>query len=200
MSFVFPLWYSELVDSLIRANASANRVPCLTANALLQLEEAVMPQLEDWLEKPQRHEWLAVRDVASRYDAKTKILHDCSGNDPSRALLAGATGSLGKDKPDRGNRPENIQRHEWLVVGEVASRVRIETKTTPGENREDLNRPVLAGLVGSTIKREGQHLGDGSDKPQEDELVALRDYGSHSPAKTDEFFADIHEILSGKTE
>lgn len=200
MSFVSPWGFSELVDSLTRAIASSNMVPRLTANALLHSEEAVKTQLKDWLEKPQRHEWLAVGDVASRYDAKTRMAHDCSGDDPSRAVPAGATGSLVKEKPDMNNHLENIQGQEWLAVGDVASPIRTETKTTLEGNDEDLNRRVLAGFVDSTMKREDRYLEDRSDKPRNFELLALSEYGSGSPAKTDEFFADIDEILNGKTE
>ncbi len=200
MWFVSPWRFSELVDSLTRAIASANMVPRLTANALLRSEEAVKTQLEDWLEKPQRHEWLAVGDVASQYDAKTKMYHDCSSDDPSRAVPASATGSLVKKKPDMDNRLEKLQGHEWLTVGGVSSPVRTETKTTPEDNGEDLNRRVLAGVVGSTMKREGHHLENRSDISPKYELLALREYRSGSPAKTDEFCADIDEILGGKTE
>ena len=157
-------------------------------------------QLEDWLEKPQRHEWLAVGDVASRYDAKTRMAHDCSGDALSRAVPAGATVTLMDGKPDMDNHLENLQGHEWLVVGDVACPVRTETKTTPEENRGDFKRRMLAGLLGSTVEGKGHKLEDGSDKPQEYEILALREYRSRSPAQVDEFFADIHEILGGKTE
>ena len=200
MWFVSPWEFSELADSLTRPIASANIVPRLTANALLRSDGAAKTQLEDWLEKPQRHEWLAVGDVASRYDAKTRMSHDCSSDDLSRAVLAGATGSLIKEKPDIDNRLEKRQGHEWLAVGGVACPLCTQTKTTPENNGEDLTFRVLAGAVGSTMKREGHHLEDKSDKPPKYELLTLSEYGSGSPAKTDEFFADIDEILSGKTE
>ena len=200
MWFVSAWEFSELSDSLTRSIASANMVPRPTANALLRSDGAAKTQLEDWLEKPQRHEWLAVGNVASRYDAKTRMSHDCSGDDLSRAVLAGATSSLVKEKPDMNNRLKKLQGHEWLAVGDVASPVRTQTKTTPKNNGEDLTCQVLAGAVGSTMKRESHHLEDKSDKPPEYELLALSEYGSGSPAKTDEFFADIDEILGGKTE
>ena len=202
MSFVSPWGFSELVGSLTSAIARANTVPRLTANALLHSEEAGKIQLEGWLEQPQRHEWLAMGNVASRYDARTttRMSHDCSGDDPSPAVPAGAIGSLVKEKPDMDNRLEKLKGHEWLAVGDVASPVRIETKMTPEDNGEDLNRRVLAGAVGSIIKREGHHLEDRSDKAPKRELLTLSEYGSGSPAKTDEFFADIDEILGGKTE
>ena len=199
MSFVSPWGCSELVDSLTRAIASANMVPRLTANALLRPEEAEKTQLEDSLEKPQRHEWLAVGDVASRYDAKTRISRDCSGDDPRRAVPAIATGSHVKEKADMDNYFEKLQGHEWLAVGDDASPVHTETKTTPKENGGGSNRRKLAGTIESTMK-EDQHPGDRSDKPDKHELLALRQYGSSSWAKTDEFFADIDELLSGKTE
>ncbi|KAK0508244.1 hypothetical protein JMJ35_009328 [Cladonia borealis] len=192
--------FSELVDSLTCAIASGNVVPRLTANALLRSEKAVKIQLEDWLEKPQRHEWLAVGDVATRYDAKTRMYHDCSGDDPTRAVLAGATGSLVKERTDMDHCLEKLQGHEWLAIGGVSSSVCTETKTTPEDNGEDLNRRMLAVEEGSSMEREGRHLEDRSDKPPKFELLTLREYGSGSPAKTDEFFADIDEILSGKTE
>lgn len=192
--------FSELADSLTRAITSANMVPHLTANALLQSEEAVKTQLEIWLEKPQRHEGLAVGDVASRYDAKTRLYDDCCSDDPSPAVLAGTTGSLAKEKPDVDEYLEKIQGHEWLAVGGVSSSVCTEPKTTPGDNGEDSNRRVLASAMDSTIKREDYHLGDWTDMPLKSELLALSEYGSGSPAKTDEFFADIDEILGGKTE
>ena len=199
MWFVSPWGFSELVDSLTRATASANMVPRLTANALLRSDGAAKTQLEDWLEKPQRHEWLALGVVASRYDAKTGIFHDYSGDDTSRAVPAGTPGSLIKEKLDADNCLEELQGHEWLAVGDVSSPVRTETKTTPEDNGEDLNRRMLAGVVGSTTKREGRHLEDRSDMSPKYELLALRGYRSGSPAKTDEFFADIDEILGGKT-
>ena len=157
-------------------------------------------QLEDWLEKPQRHEGLAVGDVATRYDAKTRMYHDCSSDDPTRAVLAGATGSLVKEKTDIDHRREKLQGHEWLAVGGVPSSVCTETRTTPEDNGEDLNRRVLAVEERGTMKREGCHLEDRSDKPLKYELLTLSEQGSGSPAKTDEFFADIDKILSGKTE
>ena len=187
------------MDSLTRAIASADMVPHLTANALLRSDKAVKTQLEDWLEKPQRHEWVAIGDVATRYDAKTKMYHDCSSDDPTLAVLAGATGSLVKEKTDMGHRDKKLKGHAWLAVGGVSSSVCTETKTTPEDNGADLNRRVLAVEEGSTIK-EGRHLGERSDKAPRYELLTLSEYGSGSPAKTDEFFADIDEILSGKTE
>ena len=260
MSFVSPWGFSELVDSLIRAIASANMVPRLTANALLHSEETVKTQLEDWLEKPQRHEWLAVGNVASRYDAKTGMSHDYSGDDLSRTVsvcATNATGSLIKEESDEvvspkqlqaqewlavgdvasrydaktriyhdysgeypsrnatgpiatgslikyqsevDNCPKELQGHEWLAVGDVSSPIRTETKATPEDNGEGLDGRMLAGVADSTIKREDHHLGDGTDKSPKHELLALRECGCHFPAKTDEFFADIDEILSGKTE
>ena len=199
MSFVFPWGFSELVDSLTCAIASANMVPRHTANALLRSEEAVTTQLEDWLEKPQRHEWLAVGDVATRYDAQTKMYHDCSSHDPTRAVLAGATGSLVKEETDMGHRRKKLQGRQWLAVGGVSSSVCTETKTTPEDDGEDLNRRVLAVEEGRTMK-EGRHLKDRSDKPPKYELLTLSECVSGSPARTDGFLADIDEILSGKTE
>lgn len=175
-------------------------VPCLTANALLRPEEAEKTQLEDWLEKPQRHEWLAVGDVASQYDAKTRISRDCSGDDPRRAVPAIATGSLVKEKADMDNHFEKLQGHECLAVGDVASPVHTETKTAPKENGGGLNRRKLAGAIESIMKKEDYHPEDRLDKPDKHELLALRQYGSSSWTKTDEFFADIDELLSGKTE
>ena len=188
------------MDSLTRAIASANMVPHLTANALLRSEEAVKTQLEDWLEKPQRHESLAIGDVATRYDAKARMYHDCSSDDPTRAVLAGATGSLVKEKTNMDHRREKLQGHEWLAVGGVSSSVCTEMRTTPEDSGEDLNCGVLAAEEGSTMKKEGRHLEDRSDKPPKYELLTLSEYGSGSPAKTDEFFADIDKIFSGKTE
>ena len=188
------------MDSLTCAIASANMVPRLTANALLRSEEAVTTQLEDWLEKPQRHEWLAVGDVATRYDAKTKIYHDCSSNDPTSAVLAGATGSLVKERTDMDHRREKLQGHKWLAVGGVSSSVCTETWTTPEDKGEELDRRILAVEDGSAMKREGRHLKDRSDKPPKYELLTLSECASGSPARTDGFFADIDEILSGKTE
>ena len=200
MSFVSPWRFPGLVDSLTLAIASVNMFPRLTANALLDAEKAAKTQLEDWLEKPQRHEWLAVGDVASQYDAKTTMSHDRSGYDPRRIIPAGASSSLVNEEPDMDDRFEKLQGHEWLAVGGGASPVRTETKTTPEDHGEDLNRRVLAGLLDSTMKMESHRLGDRTDKPAKHELRASRGHGSHAPAKTDEFFADIHEILSGKTE
>ena len=199
MSFVSPQGFSELVDSLTRAIASANMVPRLTANALLRSEEAVKTQLKDWLEKPQRHEWLAVGDVATGYDAKTRIYHDCGSDDPTCAVLAGATGSLVKEKTNMDHRREKLQGHEWLAVGGVSSSVCTEMRTTPEDSGEDLNRGVLGVEEGSTMK-EGRHLEDRPDKPPKYELLTLSECGSGSPARTDGFFADIDEILGGETE
>ena len=199
MSFVFPWGFSELVDSLTCVIASVNMVPRLTANALLRSEEAVTTQLEHWLEKPQRYERLAVGDVATRCDAKTKMYHDCSSDDPTYAVLAGAHGSLVKEKTDMGHRREKLHGHKWLAVGGVSSSVCTETRTTPEDKGEELNRLVLAVEEGSTLK-EDRHLEDRSDKPPKYELLTLSDSGSVSLAKTDDFFADVDEILSGKTE
>ena len=204
MSFVSPWWFSELVDSLTRAIASANMLSCLTAYARLGSEGAVKTQLEDWLEKPQRHECLAVGDVACPYDAKTWISHDGSGDDPSRAASGGTTGSLVEGlvngNSDMDDCLEKLQGHYWLAVGDVASPVRPETKMTPENNGEDLTGRMLAGLVASTTKMEDHHREDGTDKPAKHKSLALREYGSHAPAMSDQFFADIHEILGGKTE
>ena len=199
MSLVSPRWFSELVHSLTRAIASANTFPRLTATALRESEEAVKTQLEDWLEKPQRHEWLAIGDVASHYDAKTRMSHDRSGDDPRRVIPAGASSSLVKEETDMYGRLEKLQGSEWLAAGDVASPARTETKATPEDNGEDLHRRVLAALLGITTKEEND-LEDRSDKPAKYELLASNGSGSHAPAKTDEFFADIDEILSGKTE
>ena len=174
-------------------------VPRLTANALLRSEEAVKTQLEDWLEKPQRHERLAVGDIVSRYDAKPKMSHDCSGDDPSCAVPTVATGSLAKKTPDMDNHLQKLQGHGWLAVGDVASSVHTETKTAPKDNGGGLKCLELAGEMESTMK-EDHHLEGSSDKPAKHELLGLREYGSSSWAKTDEFFADIDGILSGKTE
>ena len=200
MSFVSPRWFSELVDSLTPAIASVNVFPRLTANALLDAEEAVKTQLEDWLEKPQRHEWLAAGDAASQYDAKTRMSHDRSGDDPRRVIPAGASSSLVKERPDMYDDLEKLHGHEWLAGGDVACPGRNETKTTPEDHGKDLQRRVLAGLVDSSTKREDHRLEDRTDKPAKQDLLALMEYGSHAPAKMDEFFADIDEILSGKTE
>ena len=95
---------------------------------------------------------------------------------------------------------EKLQGQEWLAVGDFASPIiRTQTKMTPEDNGEDLNHRVLAVAVGSTMKREGHHLEDRSDEPPKYELWTLNEYGSGSPAKTDKFFADIHNILNGKT-
>ena len=188
------------MDSLTRAIASADMVPHLTANALLRSDKAVKTQLEDWLEKPQRHEWVAIGDVATRYDAKTKMYHDCSSDNPTLAVLAGATGSLVKEKTDMGHHDKKLKGHGWLAPGGVSSSVCTETKTTPENDGEELNRRILAVEEGSARKREGRHLKDRSDKPPKYELLTLSECGSGSPARTDEFFADIDEILSGKTE
>ena len=126
--------------------------------------------------------------------------HDCSGDDPSRAVLAVVTDSLVKEKSHVDDRLGKLQGQEWLVVGGVSSPVRTETKTTPGDNDEGLDRRVLAGAVDSSMKMEDHHPEDRSDKPEKHELLALRMYGSSSWAKTDEFFADTDELLSGKTE
>ena len=200
MSFVSPLRFSGLVDSLTPAIASVNVFPRLTANALLDAEKAVKTQVEDWLEKPQRHEWLAVGGAASQCGAKPGMSHNRSGDDPRGIIPAGASSSLVKEEPDMDDRPEKLERHEWLAVGDVACPVRNETKTTPEDHGEDLQRRMLAGLMDNTMKRESHHLEGRSDKPGKHELLALRGAGAHAPAKTDEFFADIHEILSGKTE
>ena len=200
MSFVSPWGFSELVESLTHAIASANTVPRLTANALLRPEEAEKRQLEDWLEKPQRHEWLAVGDAASQYYAKTRMSRDCGGDDPGRAVAAVATGSLVKGRHDMDDHFEKLQGHEWLAVGDDASPVHTEIKTTPKENGGGLHRRKPAGAIESTMKKEDHHPEDRSDKPEKHELLALRRYGSSSWAKTDEFFADIDELLSGKTE
>ena len=260
MSFVSPWWFSALVDSLTRAIASASMFSCLTAYARLDSEGAVKTQLEDWLEKPQRHEclavgdvaspydaktwishdgsgsdlsgaasggatgslvkrysdmddrleklqgheWLAVGDVESPYDAKTWISHDGSGDDPSRAASGGATGSLVeglvKVNSDMDDCLEKLQGHDWLAVGDVASPVRPEKKMTPEDNGEDLTGRMLAGLVASTTKMEDHHREDGTDKPAKHKSLALREYGCRAPAMSGQFFADIHEILGGKTE
>lgn len=175
-------------------------LPRLTANALVDAEKAVKRQLEDWLEKPQRHEWLAVADIASRYDAKTRRCHDRSGDDPRRFIPAGASSSLVKEESDMDDRLEKLRGHESLARSDVASPVRNETTTTPEDHSKDLQRRVLAGLVSSATDREDYHLEDRTDKPAKQELLALREYESHAAARTDEFFAHIHEILSGKTE
>lgn len=200
MSFVSPRWFSELVDSLTPAIASANVFPRLTANALLDAEEAVKTQLENWLEKPQQHERLAVGDVASQYNAKTRMSHHRSGDDPRRVMPAGASTSLVKEESDMDDYREKLQGLEWLVGSDVACPVRTETKITPKDHGKDLNRHVLAGLVDSTMKKEDYRPEDGTDKPAKYELLALGECGSHAPAKTDEFFADIDEILSGTAE
>ena len=200
MSFVSPQGFSELVDSLTRDIVSANMVPRLTANALLRSEEAVKTQLKDWLEKPQRHEWLAVGNNATRYSVKTRMYHDSRSDDLTRAVLAGATGSLVTEKTDMDHRLEKLPGHEWLAVGGVSSSVCTETKTTSEDNGEDLNRHVLAIEAGSTMKRRDHHLEDRSDKLPTYELLTLSEYESRPPVKTAEFFADIDEILSGKTE
>ena len=199
MSYVSPQWFSELVDSLTPAIASANMLPRLTANALLDAEEAVKTRLEDWLEKPQQHEWLAVGDVASQYDAKTRMSHHRSGDDPHRVIPAGASSSLVKEESDMDDYHEKLQGLEWLAGGGVACPIRTETKATPEDNGGDLHRRVLAALVGITTKVEN-HLEDRSDKPAKHELLTSNGSGSRAPAKTDEFFADIDEILGGKTE
>lgn len=199
MSFVSPWRFSGPVDSLTLVIASANMFPRLTANALIDAEKAVKRQLEDWLEKPQRHEWLAVGGVASQYDAKTMMFHDRSGDDPRRAIPAGASSSLVKEETDMGVRLEKLQGPEWLAADDVAAPVRTETKAIPEDHGEDLHRRVRAALVGITTKEEYQ-LEDRSDKPAKQELLASRGCGSHAPATTDEFFADIDKILIGKTE
>ena len=200
MSFVSLLCFSELVALLTPAIASANVFPRLTANALLDAEEAVKTQLEDWLEKPQRHEWLAVGDVASQYDAKTRMSHDRSGDDLRRVIAAGASSSLAKERPATDDGLEKLHGYEWLTRGDVACPGRNETKTTPEDHGKDLQRRVLAGLVDSSTKREDHRLEDRTDKPAKQDLLALMEYGSHAAAKTGEFFADIEEILSRKTE
>lgn len=174
--------------------------PRLTANALLDAEKAAKTQLEDWLEKPQPHERLAVGDVACPYDTKPGISYNHSDDNPRRVIPAGASSSLVKEQSEMDDRLEKLQAQEWLAVGDVASSVRAEPKTIPEDNGEDLHRRLLAGLVDSTMNREGHRLGDRTDKPAKHELRASRGCGSHAPVKTDEFFADIHEILSGKTE
>ena len=187
------------MDSLTCAIASAKIFPRLTANALVDAEKAAKTQLEDWLEKPQPHERLAVGDVASQYDAKTRMSHHRNGDDPRRVIQAGASSSLVMEELDTDDRLEKLQAQEWFAVGDVASPVRNEPKTVPEDNGEDLHRRVLAGLVDSTMNRESHHLEDGTDAPAKNQLLPSRGLGSHAPAKTDEFFADIHEILSGKT-
>ena len=201
MPFVHPCGFPELVDSLIRAVASANKDSRLPATALLQLGEGGKVQLEDWLQKPQRHEQLAVGDIASQYGAESRISYDHSDDGQGHAVPAGATGSLIKEKPDMDDCLEKLQGHEGLAVGGVASPVRTETKMIPGDGGEDLNRHVLAGLMDSTMNMESYHrLEDGTDVPAKHELLPLREYGSHTPAKIDEFSADIDQILSGNSE
>ena len=185
------------MDSLTLVIASANTFPRLTANALVDAEKAVKRQLQDWLEKPQSHEQLAVRGIASQRGAKTKTFDDGTGNDPRRAFPAGESSSLVKGETDMSDRLEKLQGPEWLAAGNGASPVGTETKATPEQNGEDLPHRVL--VVGITTKEEN-HLEDRSDKPAKHELLVSKGCGSHAPAKTDEFFADIDEILGGKTE
>ena len=199
MSFASPWRFSGPVDSLTLVIASANTFPRLTTNALVNSEEAVKTQLEDWLEKPQGHEWLAAGGIASQCNAKARTFHDRSGDDPRRAVPAGASSSLVKEETNMDERLEKSQGPEWLAAGDVASPGRTETKATPEDNGEDLHRRVLAALVGITTKKEN-HREDRSDKPAKHELLVSKGCGSHAPAKTDEFFADIDEILGGKTE
>ena len=199
MSFASPWRFSGPVDSLTLVIASADTFPRLTANALVDAEKAVKTQFEDWLEKPQSHEWLAVGGIASQCDAKTRTFHDRTGDDPRCAVPAGTSSSLVKEETDMGDRLEKLQGPEWLAAGDGASPVGTKTKATPEDNGEDLHRRVLAALVGITIK-EGNHPGDRSDKPAKHELLVSKGCGSHAPAKTDEFFADIDEILGGKTD
>ena len=187
------------MDSLILVIASTNMFPRLTANALVDAEKAVKTQLEDWLEKPQRQEWLAVGGIVSQGDAKTRTFDDRTGDDPRRAVPAGASSSLVKEETDMGDRLEKLQGPEWLAAGDGASPAGTETKATPEDNGEDLHRRVLVALVGITTKEEN-HLEDRSDKPVKHELLVSKGCGSHAPAKTDEFFADIDEILGRKTE
>ena len=199
MSFVSPSRFSGPVDSLTLVIASANTLSRLTANALLETEDAVKTQLEDWHEKPQRHEWFAVGGVASQYDDKTRMFHDRSSDDPRRVIPAGMGSSLIKEETDLDGRLETLQGREWLAAGDVASPVRTETKAIPEDNGKDLHRRVLAALVGIATKEEN-HLEDRSGKPAKHELLTSRGSGSDAPAKMDQFFADIDKILSGKTE